>query len=139
MEQIRVNTGITVEVNEAGDTIRINVEDQNFIDKFYGMVDRLEKVSKEMKEPGISEMSEHEQLRLMIGHVRKLMEEIDGLFGEGSCKKIFGDIVPSAYLLADFFEQMTPIVERYIGERQKYINGKYVRHKGKNHVQHTVG
>lgn len=127
MEKLRVQSGITIEVNDAGDTIILNVEDQTFIDRFYGMIDRLQKMKEEVEAPEMEKMGERAQLQTMIGKIREVMKDIDDLFGEGCCRKVFGDIVPGAYLLADFFDQLTPIAERYIAERHKMIEHRYNR------------
>lgn len=130
MEQIRVNTGITVEVNEAGDTIRINVEDQNFIDKFYGMVDRLEQIRVHMGTEAVKKLGEREQLQEMIGQTKQIMTDIDGLFGERTCEKVFGkNVVPTPYVLTTFFEQMLPVTDQYATERQKNISRLYNRQR----------
>ena len=55
------------------------------------------------------------------------MTDIDNLFGVGSCEKVFGDIIPSAYALADFFDQLIPIFEEFASEKQKSIAAKYNR------------
>lgn len=132
MNQIRVNSGITVEVNDNGDTIVVNAEDQYFIEKFLGLNDKLENIANtDAKE--LENKSEREQLEFVILKTKEIMSEIDGLFGEDACRKVFGNIIPSPYLIADFFEQLTPIAEQYMDERQKKISKKYNRtRKGSN-------
>lgn len=125
MENIRVNRGIVVNVNDAGDTITVNVEDQMFIDRFFGLINRLDEMSKDMDSDAVKALEKREQVRKLIEKTKELMEDIDGLFGEGCCRKVFGDIVPSPYLIADFFDQLTPIAEAYMNERQKDIAKKY--------------
>lgn len=126
MNRIRVNSGIVVEVNDNGDTITVNAEDQYFIEKFLGLNEKLDSIAKtDTKE--LEEKSEREQIGFMIETTKEIMTEIDGLFGENACKKVFGDIVPSPYLIADFFEQLAPIATQYMDERQKIIAQKYSR------------
>ena len=133
MNEIRVNSGIVVNVNDNGDTITINAEDQLFIEKFFSAIERFEKIQKEMSEPKWKEKSEREQLSAMIDKTKEIMEDIDGMFGTGACKKVFGDIIPSVYLIADFFDQLIPIASKYADERQKKIAEKYNRkRKGGN-------
>ena len=57
------------------------------------------------------------------------MTQLDNLFGEGCCKKVFGDIVPTPYIMADFFDQMTPILNKYANDRQAKIAEKYNRNR----------
>ena len=127
MNQIRVNSGIVVEVNDNGDTIVINVEDQNFIEKFYGLLEKLEEMKKKTQAPELREKSEREQHQFAIAETKKLMADIDVLFGMDACRKIFGDIIPSPYLIAEFFIQLLPITKQYANERQKKIAEKYNR------------
>lgn len=123
--KIRVNSGIVVEVNDNGDTITVNAEDQGFIEKFYALIDRLNKLSEELKTSEVASQSDREQLQFAIEKTKEIMADIDTLFGENACKKVFGDIVPNPYLIADFFDQLEPIAEQYMDERQKVIAKKY--------------
>ncbi len=45
--------------------------------------------------------------------------------GEGTCRKVFGDIVPSVDLYVDFINQLAPYFEKYGKERQKKLMQKY--------------
>lgn len=136
MNKIRVNSGIVVEVNDNGDTITVNAEDQYFIEKFLGLNEKLHNIARtDTKE--LEEKSEREQIGVMIETTKEVMAEIDGLFGENTCKKVFGDIVPSPYLIADFFEQLTPIAAQYMDERQKIIASKYSRNRKGGSKQRT--
>ncbi len=135
MTDIRVNRGIVVNVNDDGDTITVNVEDQQFIDRFYGLIDKLDKISAEMGSEAVKALETRLQVQKIMGLTKELMSDIDEMFGEGCCRKVFGDIIPSPYLIADFFDQLTPIAEQYMDERQKTIAKKYNRNrKGGSHV-----
>lgn len=125
MEDIRVLRGTPIVVNDEGETIIMNAEDQQFIEKFYGLINRLDDIEKDMQSPAVKQKSDHEQLKLMIELTKEIMAEIDAMFGAESCRKIFGDIVPNPYLIADFFEQLQPIAEKYVDARQKDIAKKY--------------
>lgn len=125
MASIRVNGGVVIDVNDAGETITMNVDDQEFVEKFYGLIDKLDKVSNEMGSEKVRAEDEHNQIKLLIDRTKGIMAEIDDMFGNDSCRKIFGDIVPSPYLIADFFEQLKPIAEQHVDERQKKIAKKY--------------
>ncbi len=127
MNKISVKSGIVVEVNEHGDTITVNVEDQQLVDRFYQMIEKLDEVKDKVTAANMQGKSEREQLQLLIEQTRKIMEEIDSVFGEGCCRKVFGDIVPNPYLIADFFEQMTPVLKQYTDARTKNIRSKYNR------------
>lgn len=124
-EEIRLNRGVPIVVNDEGETIIMNPENQNFIEKFYGLVDKLDDLSAEMQSETVKQMDEHESLLLLIERTKSIMTEIDIMFGPESCRKIFGNIVPGPYLIADFFDQLKPIAERYANGRQKEISKKY--------------
>ncbi len=127
MNKIRVSSGIQIEVNDAGETITINTDDQNFIQKFYGLVEKLEEIKQKVKNENFSGKSEHDRLEFAIEQIRDLMENMDDLFGEDACRKIFGDIVPSPFLIAEFFEQMIPVIKQYTSTRRDMISKKYSR------------
>lgn len=133
--KIRVTTGIEIEVNDNGDTIRINAEDTSFIDRFFALVEDMEKMADHAKTEEISNMSDREKIKWSISETHKIMEKIDELFGENTCNKVFGDIVPSYFILSEFFEQLIPITEKYADERNKKISEKYNRNrKGGRHM-----
>jgi len=126
MKEIRVSRGIEINVNDAEETICIPVEDQNLTVKFFGLVEMLENIE---KEAGKADRESIDGVKHMIELTKELMAEIDNMFGQESCRKIFGDIVPGPYALADFFEQVTPIIEDHMDKRQKEIAQKYNRRK----------
>lgn len=125
MEKIRVSRGVTIEVNDNGDTITMNADDQQFVEKFYGLIDKSDAIAKELGKKEMQQLSDHEQLKVVIVKIKELMKDIDVLFGTDSCKKIFGEIVPHPYLIADFFEQLKPIVKKHVDARQRKIAEKY--------------
>lgn len=125
MNSIRVNRGIEIEVNDFGDTICIPVNDMNFIDNYNGVIEVFERVDKEIEEKE-GTLSPREELQFIISKTKEIMDEINNLFmDEQCCSKVFGNIVPSPFLLADFFEQLCPYVEKHASERQKKIMAKY--------------
>lgn len=134
MNEIRVNSGIVVNVNDNGDTIVVQTEDQLFMDKFFALTEKLDKIANEANASELEQKSEREQLRFLMDRTKTIMEDIDGLFGKDTCKKVFGDIIPSPYLIADFFDQLTPIAKQYMDVRQEKISRKYNRKRkgGKN-------
>lgn len=93
MNEIRIKSGIEITVNEKGETICINAEDQTFLDKFYGLLDKFSEAEAHMKSEKVRGLKDRAALQEMIVQTREIMKEIDGLFGEGACKKVFGDIV----------------------------------------------
>lgn len=125
MEQIRVNRGIEIGVNDKGESIFVDAENTLWVQKFKNLINNLNEVSKELESVDTESMSEDEQLELVIKTMRGLMANIDELFGKGACLKVFGDIVPTPTAVLDFFEQLTPIVEKYSNNRIEKLNAKY--------------
>ena len=39
IKEINITRGLTIKVNDQGDTITLNVDDQRFIDRFYGLIE----------------------------------------------------------------------------------------------------
>jgi len=127
MNKIRVKSGIQIEVNDKGETITVNIDDHTFLERFYGVVQKLEDVKARIKAENLKDKDQKEQLEYYIEQIRDIMTSIDELFGSGACAKVFGDIVPSPFLIADFFEQMIPIVKKYTDERKSKISERYNR------------
>lgn len=126
-EKIRVSSGISIEVNDAGDIIQIPVEDMQFMDGFYELIDGFTEASNRVK--SMKGSGTKEQLNVMIEECKRITQEIDMLFGADCCKKVFGNIVPTPYAMADFFNQLLPIVGSYANERQSRIMQKYQKNK----------
>lgn len=128
-QSIRVSRGITVEVNDEGETITIDVEDQMFINRFYDLMNDLEQAANDVDSDATRSLGDRERLKVMIDRTKSIMAHMDELFGAGCCRKVFGDTVPSPYRLADFFDQIRPIVEEYMSNRQKEIARKYTNRR----------
>lgn len=125
MNKIRVDRGLEIEVNDAGETICIPMDDMMFIENFNDLIDAFDKVEKEIEEKE-GKLTEKEELRLIVDKTKNIMDKINALFrDERCCDKVFGDIVPAPWLLADFFEQLLPFVKKHSDERQKAILSKY--------------
>lgn len=125
MNKIRVNSGIVVEVNDAGETITVNVEDQQLVARFYQMIEKLDAIKANVEAAGLQGANEGEKIQFMIEQSKEIMAEIDLVFGAECCRKVFGDIVPNPYLIADFFDQMTPVIKQYTDKRKESIAAKY--------------
>lgn len=121
---IRVKSALRISVNESGDEILIPVEDAQFIEDFFNTLDEFTKISNNIRSRTVG-LEGAELVKPVIEELKKVTAEIDRLFGEGCCHKVFGGTVPSPYAVADFFEQLMPIIDAYANERQKRIAAKY--------------
>lgn len=122
---IRISRGIEINVNEAGDTICIPVDDMNFIDNYNNVLDTFDRIDKEIKEKE-GTLAPKEELRFIIEKTREVMDGINNLFmDEQCCKKVFGNIVPSPYLLAVSLNSSVRTLKNMRMSRQKKIMDKY--------------
>ena len=132
MAGIRVNTGAKkIEVNDSGDYIVLNFGDHSFPERFFAMTDRIQAMAEESEpeEAEIRERYEAGSLELTRALTsldcrihERISAEVDGLFGEGTCRKVFGDIVPGIELYEDFFNQLMPYFQQFGEERAKRMS-----------------
>lgn len=136
MAGIRVNTGVKrIEVNDNGDYITLSLNDNDFLDRFFGLYDDLQRMADEYtgRENAIREKHAAGGEAVMDGILKEtyalyteagksMKPKIDGLFGEGTCKKVFGDITPTFDLYIDFFEQLTPYLQEFAKEKTQRMS-----------------
>lgn len=132
MSCIRVNNGAKkIEVNDNGDYIVLNFGDHSFPERFFSMTDRVQDLAAEAEHREKAIREEHpdgslELVRALTGldlevH-RQISVEVDGLFGAGTCQKVFGDIVPGIELYDDFFTQLLPYFQQFGEERARRMS-----------------
>lgn len=122
MDKIRIgrqNVKV-IEVNDEGECITLNFNDRGLVSRFYSLMEEYNKRQAEMMKRAeeIDAMeSESEKNKAFIEldlEIHKwLAKEVDGVFGEGTCRKVFGDIVPSVYCYTEFFEQISPFFKEF--------------------------
>lgn len=130
MAGIRVSTSVKkIEVNDQGECIILNFSDNSFPDRFFAMLDSIQRRAGDVQE---WENSMRERggadPRAAAAMYRQFHEEImgdvDALFGPDTCRKVFGEIVPGIELFDEFFTQLIPFFEEYGRERAEKL-GKY--------------
>lgn len=132
MAGIRVDTGVKrIEVNDDGDYIALNLNDHDFPNRFFAMLDKVQNIADEAepKEKEIRESCEPGSMEFLRAFSaldnevhRAISAEVDALFGPGTCRKVFGDIVPGVELFDDFFQQLMPYIEEFGRERAKRLS-----------------
>lgn len=132
MAGIRVATGAKrIEVNDDGDYITLDFSDNSFPDRFFAMVDRVQERANEAVPEAEKIEAQHEKgsegyMRATAALWRKvhedIMTEVDDFFGPGTCRKVFGNIVPGVELYNDFFNQLKPYVENAVRERAQRMS-----------------
>ena len=136
MEQIRIRRGIEIGVNDKGDSIFIDMESMNFIQRYQALVERVQEISNSIDTT--KNLSENEGINLVVEKMKDILEGLDDLFGENASSKVFGEgIVPTPMAVIDFFDQISPIVKKYSDEREKKIMEKYVARKGGHNKKGT--
>ena len=138
IDSIRVDTGVKkIEVNDERETISLNFADQSFPTRYFAMLDEFEAqqevfqkeaeaLDREFEEKQLSDYDRSRKTAEFNLKVHQFFKErVEGLFGEGTCRKVFGDIVPSVDLYVDFINQLAPFFEKYGKERQKKLMKKY--------------
>ncbi len=143
MDKLRVDSGIkNIEVNDNGDYISIPISDTAFYERFGALIKNFEKKQAEI-EKEVAALSEKHKDKpendtdMIVDNIQLYSElcqytctELDKLFGEGCCRKVFVGIQnPGVELIGDFFEQITPLLNQYAQERNQRINLIYRRNR----------
>lgn len=147
MDSIRVDSGIKkIEVNDDGECISIPISDTAFYERFANILKYFDEKQKDIEQK-VHEISEKysdnentekafDEVKMYSDLCRNVCSELDKLFGEGCCRKVFvGNEVPGIELIGDFFEQITPILQRFVQERNKKIELRYNRHRKGAHSE----
>ncbi len=133
MAGIRVDTGDRqIEVNDQGDYITLRFSDQSFPNRVFAMTERVQAKAQQVKADEEALREAHKEDTDPFPYMRAeaamneeihryIMTEVDGVFGEGTCRKVFGDIVPDIALFEDFFNQLTPFFEEYGRQRAEKL------------------
>lgn len=141
MDSLRIDNGLKkIEVNDAGEYIEFSVVDNDF---FRGFSELMQWFGEKSTQENIKDMegqagkvvsdNESEINHAALNNVfdirekisKEACEKIDNIFGEGASRKVFGGITTDMYSIAEFFEKITPFIERYAKERNQTINKKY--------------
>lgn len=123
MNQIRINKGIEIEVNDKGETITLATNDIDFLYKVNETAVEIEKIVKEctLKEKAIQKKTPSKEIGYLTDidyELRKLYKKtfanmrkaMDGVLGDGACRKIFGD-TNSLTMWDELIEQLAPILQ----------------------------
>ena len=119
---LRINGVKRIEVNDDGDCITIPVGDDSFLRGFYEALDDIQKAAASVKIDGDDILV---AMDTVIDFDRQTSEKVDGLFGEGTCRKVFGDgVLPGLEMILEFFAAVVPYLEEYRKDRAAAL-GKY--------------
>ena len=123
MNRINVaSEAVKITVNDAGEAITLNLQDQRFMHTVTALVSEFTENAQAYKAkceeiaamPHDTKEEKFAQLTAVAAVSNEicsmLKEKVDNVFGADTCKKVFGDIVPSIDAFADFFNQLSEII-----------------------------
>lgn len=143
MDSLRVGNGIkNIEVNDHGEYISIPISDASFYERFAAVIGNFEKKKEEISQKAkeLSEKhkgkEEYDAEMIMDGvHLysdlcKYTCKELDNLFGDGCCRKVFTGVeIPGVELIGEFFDSISPIITQYAKERNQKICTMYNRNR----------
>lgn len=145
MDSLRIDNGTKkIEVNDKGECIEFSIVSNDFFRSFFDLLrwfDEQEnrkdiKDMEEQKEKVVSEDGaniNYDAANAVLDIREKISgeacEKIDKIFGAEASRKIFGSVVPDMYMIADFFEKIDPLIEKYAKERNQTISKKYSKNR----------
>lgn len=124
--KIRITRGIKkIEVNDDGEFILLPVSDDGFVVRFYKLMDQISGQAEELEKQETADITgQLDLVEKIVAIERKTKQDVEELFGEGTCRKVFGEILPSMDLFVEFFGSILPFFEEYKKERMRKM-GKY--------------
>lgn len=138
MDKIRITRNIKrIEVNDNGEFITLDFDDLNLPYRYYGMLKRLEKdrvkFAQELQEK-LRDKTGMDSAEELVNAERDLniyfRDAIDEVFGEGTCRKVYGDILPSIDMHLQFFDAIRPYFEEEAQRRRQKMNKYNAKRSG---------
>ncbi len=123
VERVRIDNGIReIEVNGNGDCIYIPMNDNSFFERVRSFLDWIKKEQAafegKLKSKAESDDDTENIIDMQTELSRDICEELDKLFGEGCCSKVFMGVQnPDIVLVLDFLGQLMPILRKLAQER----------------------
>lgn len=123
-EEMRIDNRVQltkVYVGGGDDFIVVSGNDISIIDRFLAAGEELESLGAEMekKESEIGGDGHKEEMELHREFSQKAEKIMDGVFGEGTTRKFFGDVYavipnfqPDAECFMDFWDSLIPVIEK---------------------------
>lgn len=135
-DQFRISSGAKrIEVNDAGEFICVNIGDQTFMTGMANIKKKLEQKAGSMDQdaktidamPDGTEDEKFEKLCMVMSIkesiCREIMHDIDELFHDEVCRKVFGpSVVADEEMIIEFFEKLTPFLAKYAQEKTEKMS-----------------
>lgn len=138
MEKIRAVRSVKkIEVNDDGEFIVLDFDDLELPYRYYGMLKRFEKdrakfaneLAQKLKGKPADICTEE-----LVKAERELniyfRDAVDEVFGEGTCRKVYGNILPSFEMHLQFFDALRPYFEEEAKRRQEKMNKYSAKRSG---------
>ncbi len=138
MDKIRISRNIKrIEVNDNGEFITLDFDDLNLPYRFYAMLKRLEKdrikfaqqLQERLKDKSGSDSTE-ELVEAEHDLNIYFRDAVDEVFGEGTCRKVYGDILPSIDMHLQFFDAIRPYFEEEAKRRRQKMSRYSAKRSG---------
>ena len=138
MEHIRIHRNIKrIEVNDNGEYIELDFDDLDLPYRYYGMLKRMGKDREEFLHKlsdSLKGKTDDEAKDIMVDAERELniyfRDMVDDVFGEGTCRKCYGDILPSYELHMQLFDALKPFFEAEAERRRVKMDRYSARRTG---------
>ncbi len=137
-EDMRISISSSVkkiEVNDQGEYILLPLGDQVFISGLLNLMRKFsesaDEVEKAFRTAGEDAGSVSEAVALNLNTCEGIKTEVDALFKDEVCKKVFGDIVPSLTAFSEFFDKLAPFVKKYSDEKARETRERIKKYTGK--------
>lgn len=121
-EEMRIDNRVQltkVYVGGGDDFIVVSGNDISIIDRFLAAGSQLETLAKEMEKSEVDEKDYEKQIDERKRFSDKATEIMDGVFGDGTTRKFFGDVYavipnfqPDLECFLDFWDSLIPVIER---------------------------
>lgn len=123
-EEMRIDNRVQltkVYVGGGDDYIVVSGNDISIIDRFIASGEELEALAEELdkKESEVGESDYKKEMDIRREFSEKATAIMDGVFGEGTTRKFFGDVYavipnfqPDAECFIDFWDSLIPVIER---------------------------
>lgn len=103
-----------IEVNDAGEYIVLPLSDDSFVTRFYRMLAGIQEAAKQTAKADPESAADiMKTVDEIVAVERETRQKVDELFGAETCRKVFGDVLPSMDLFVDFFAALVPFFEEY--------------------------
>ncbi len=138
MQCIRITRNIKrIEVNDQGECIVLDFDDLNLPYRYYNMLRKMEqdriKFNDELAKK-LKGKTDEEATAELIKAERRLniyfRDAVDEVFGEGTCRKVYGDILPSIEMHMQLFDELRPYFEEEAKRRREKMNKYSARRTG---------